>query len=371
MTGAVTIDALRASGHVVAIPDAARAHPAAGSVRFEGLGKTYHSGGGDVRALDGIDLDIRPGEIFGIIGRSGAGKSSLIRTINRLERPTTGRVLVDGRDIGDLSESGLVALRRRIGMIFQHFNLLAAKTVRDNVALPLRVAGIPRSEINTRVAEALELVGLADKGDTYPSRLSGGQKQRVGIARALVSRPEILLCDEATSALDPETTLSILTLLRDINARLGLTIVLITHEMAVIREICDRVLVLEGGRIAETGPVWQVFGAPRHPATQALLAPLLKNLPGDLATRLRADRHGPRDEVILELRFAGVTRPDLGALAQALGTRGRLLTADIDSIQGRQVGRVLVAAPADADLVPLAHLSDHRKVLGHVDPAND
>ena len=214
-------------------------------------------------------------------------------------------------------------------------------------------------------------MGLADKGETYPSRLSGGQKQRVGIARALVSRPEILLCDEATSALDPETTLSILTLLRDINARLGLTIVLITHEMAVIREICDRVLVLEGGRIAESGPVWQVFGAPRHPATQALLAPLLKNLPGDLATRLRAGRHGPRDEVILELRFAGTTPPDLGALAQALGTRGRLLTADIDSIQGRQVGRVLVAAPADADLAPLAHLSDHRKVLGHVDPAND
>ncbi|WP_329609819.1 methionine ABC transporter ATP-binding protein [Paracoccus benzoatiresistens] len=243
--------------------------------------------------------------------------------------------------------------------------------MRENVALPLKVAGVAREQIDTRVSEVLDLAWLSDKGAAYPSRLSGGQKQRVSIARALVSRPEILLCDKATSAFDPETTLSILTLLRDINARLGLTIVLITHEMAVIREICDRVLVLEGGRIAEAGPVWQVFGPPRHPATRALLAPLMKNLPDDLAARLRPARHSHRDEIILELGFAGTTRPDLGALAQGIGGGGRLLTADIDSIQGRQVGRVLIAAPSDADLTPLDSFCDHRKVLGHADHAND
>ncbi|RJL18144.1 methionine ABC transporter ATP-binding protein [Paracoccus siganidrum] len=371
MTRALTIDALRVSGRVEAAQVAWPAGPAAGTVRFKGVGKTYRAGSGDVRALDGIDMDIRAGEVFGIIGRSGAGKSSLLRTINRLEQPSQGRVLVDGQDIGRLDEAALVALRRRIGMIFQHFNLLSAKTVRENVALPLRVAGVPRPERETRVTEALELVGLKDKGDAYPSRLSGGQKQRVGIARALVGRPEILLCDEATSALDPETTLSILTLLRDINARLGLTIVLITHEMSVIREICDRVLVLEAGRIAEQGPVWQVFGAPRHPATQALLQPLLKGLPEDLAARLHAERRSPRDEVILELGFAGQRRPDLSALAGALGRRGRLLTANIDSIQGRAVGRVLVAAAPDADLARLDDLCDDRKVLGHALAAND
>lgn len=202
-------------------PAAERAGRGAGTVVFEGLGKTYLSSAGAVQALTGVDLDIRSGEIFGIIGRSGAGKSSLLRTINRLEEPTEGRVLVDGTDIAGLDEAALVALRRRIGMIFQHFNLLSAKTVRENVALPLRVAGVPRDEIAPRVAQTLALVGLEGKGDSYPSRLSGGQKQRVGIARALVSRPEILLCDEATSALDPETTVSILGLLRDINRRLG------------------------------------------------------------------------------------------------------------------------------------------------------
>ncbi|MGU3422552.1 methionine ABC transporter ATP-binding protein [Methylobacterium sp. D54C] len=316
-----------------------------GTVRFESVSKTYRSAAGPVQALDRVDLAIPAGAIFGIIGRSGAGKSSLLRTVNRLEAPSSGRVLVDGAPIDALDTDGLVALRRRIGMIFQHFNLLAAKTVRQNVALPLTVAGVPRHAIGPRVAEALRLVGLEDKADTYPSRLSGGQKQRVGIARALVSDPEILLCDEATSALDPETTLAILDLLRDINRRLGITIILITHEMSVIREICSDVVVLEGGRVVETGPVWRVFGAPEHPTTRALLEPLTRGLPPDLAARLQP-RPAPGGWAILRITCSGRAAPDLSGLAGA-GAPVRLLQAGIERIQGHAVGRMLVAVPAE------------------------
>ncbi|KIU30261.1 methionine ABC transporter ATP-binding protein [Methylobacterium radiotolerans] len=317
----------------------------AGTVRFESVSKTYRSAAGPVPALDRVDLAIPAGAIFGIIGRSGAGKSSLLRTVNRLEAPTSGRVLVDGAPIDALDTDGLVALRRRIGMIFQHFNLLAAKTVRQNVALPLTVAGVPRRAIGPRVAEALRLVGLEDKADTYPSRLSGGQKQRVGIARALVSDPEILLCDEATSALDPETTLAILDLLRDINRRLGITIILITHEMSVIREICSDVVVLEGGRVVETGPVWRVFGAPEHPTTRALLEPLTRGLPPDLAARLQP-LPAPGGWAILRITCSGRAALDLAGLAGA-GAPVRLLQAGIERIQGHAVGRMLVAVPAE------------------------
>ncbi|MEE7446507.1 methionine ABC transporter ATP-binding protein [Methylobacterium radiotolerans] len=317
----------------------------AGTVRFESVSKTYRSAAGPVQALDRVDLAIPAGAIFGIIGRSGAGKSSLLRTVNRLEAPSSGRVLVDGAPIDALDTDGLVALRRRIGMIFQHFNLLAAKTVRQNVALPLTVAGVPRRDIGPRVAEALRLVGLEDKADTYPSRLSGGQKQRVGIARALVSDPEILLCDEATSALDPETTLAILELLRDINRRLGITIILITHEMSVIREICSDVVVLEGGRVVETGPVWRVFGAPEHPTTRALLDPLTRGLPPDLAARLQP-LPAPGGWAILRITCSGGAAPDLSGLAGA-GAPVRLLQAGIERIQGHAVGRMLVAVPAE------------------------
>ncbi|GJE42414.1 methionine ABC transporter ATP-binding protein [Methylobacterium soli] len=313
---------------------------AAGTVSFEGVSKTYRSASGAVQALDRIDLEVPAGTIFGIIGRSGAGKSSLLRTVNRLEDPTSGRVLVDGEPIAELDMAGLVALRRRIGMIFQHFNLLSAKTVRQNVALPLVVAGVPRAEIGTRVDEVLRLVGLEDKAETYPSRLSGGQKQRVGIARALVSNPEILLCDEATSALDPETTLAILRLLRDINRRLGITIILITHEMSVIREVCSNVVVLEQGRIAETGPVWRVFGSPEHPATRALLEPLIRGLPADLSARLQP-HPAPGATAVLRITFSGQSTPDLASLAAAAPVR--LLQAGIEQIQGHAVGRMLVA----------------------------
>ena len=270
--------------------------PAGGTVRFEQVSKTYIAGSGEVTALQNITLDIPAGSIFGIIGRSGAGKSTLLRTINRLEAPSSGRVWVDGVDVATLDTAALVALRRRIGMIFQHFNLLSAKTVYDNVALPLRVAGARPAEIHSRVTEMLDLVGLQDKRDVYPSRLSGGQKQRVGIARALATAPEILLCDEATSALDPETTHSILQLLRDINRKLGITVILITHEMSVVREIADQVLVLEKGQIAELGPVRQVFGAPVHPATHALLAPLTRQLRHLTSLMLNPEHSAPSRE---------------------------------------------------------------------------
>lgn len=244
---------------------------------FEQVGKTY--AGADAPALENVSFTIQRGEVFGIIGRSGAGKSTLLRSINMLERPDRGHVWIDGADIGTLDEDGLVGLRRRIGMIFQHFNLMSAKTVFDNVALPLRVAGVRRAEIEARVNDLLATVGLADKAQAYPAMLSGGQKQRVGIARALVHRPEILLCDEATSALDPETTEQILALLRSINRQLGLTVVLITHDMAVIEEACDRVLVLDHGHVKEHGPVWRVFAEPQAEATLSLLRPLRKRLP--------------------------------------------------------------------------------------------
>ncbi|MBB3243268.1 D-methionine transport system ATP-binding protein [Pseudomonas sp. Tn43] len=321
-------------------PDLNRAH-----VRFIGLGKTYNGQHGPVTALHGIDLAILRGEVFGIIGRSGAGKSSLIRTINRLEQPSTGRVLIDQVDIAEFDEDRLVALRRRIGMIFQHFNLMSAKTVWQNVELPLKVAGVPRETREQKVRELLELVGLQGKHTAYPAQLSGGQKQRVGIARALVHDPQILLCDEATSALDPETTQSILGLLREINQRLGLTIVLITHEMAVIRDICDRVVVLEHGRVVEQGPVWEVFGNPQHEVSKTLLAPLQHALPEELQNRLRAQPPSSDASVVLRLQFTGSAseEPDLAALFRALGGRVRLLQGGVERIQGHALGQLLLA----------------------------
>ncbi|WPN63857.1 ATP-binding cassette domain-containing protein [Pseudomonas sp. P9_35] len=321
-------------------PELNRAH-----VRFIGLGKTYNGAQGPVAALQGIDLAIQRGKVFGIIGRSGAGKSSLIRTINRLEQPTSGRVLIDQIDIGEFDEDRLVELRRRIGMIFQHFNLMSAKTVWQNVELPLKVAGVPKEQRQQKVRELLELVGLQGKHKAYPAQLSGGQKQRVGIARALVHDPQILLCDEATSALDPETTQSILGLLREINQRLGLTIVLITHEMAVIREVCDRVVVLEQGRIVEQGPVWEVFGNPQHEVSRTLLAPLQHAIPEELQNRLQVQPASADAATVLRLQFTGIDReePDLAALFSALGGRVRLLHGGIERIQGHGLGQLLLA----------------------------
>ncbi|NBA97231.1 methionine ABC transporter ATP-binding protein [Pseudomonas sp. R5(2019)] len=342
-------------------------------VRFIGVSKTYEGAQGPIVALEGIDLAIQRGEIFGIIGRSGAGKSSLIRTINRLEQPSSGRILIDQIDIGGFDEDQLVALRRRIGMIFQHFNLMSAKTVWQNVELALKVAGVPQAQRHRKVSELLELVGLADKHRAYPAQLSGGQKQRVGIARALVHDPDILLCDEATSALDPETTESILSLLQAINQRLGLTIILITHEMAVIRDICDRVVVLERGRIVEQGPVWQVFGAPTHDVSKTLLTPLQTSVPAELRVRLQPIPVSPRASLVLALRVTGSDEqaPDLSALFNVLGGRVSLLQGGIERIQGRPLGQLVVSvsdSPHDTDtLVKRARQwTPHVEVLGYV-----
>ena len=242
-------------------------------IRIQNVGKTYRAQDGEFHALHDIDLTVAKGEVFGIIGHSGAGKSTLLRLINLLERPTVGHILIEGEDIGRLDEEQLRRLRHRVGIIFQHFNLLNSRTVEENVRFPLRVAGnMGRAEQKRRVAEVLELVGIADQASKYPRHLSGGQRQRVGIARALANRPHVLLCDEATSALDPQTTLSILRLLLEINQRLGLTIVLITHSMDVIRAVADRVAVLDRGRIVESGAVLEVFLNPRHAVTRALLS---------------------------------------------------------------------------------------------------
>src|SRR5579859_3251829 len=253
-------------------------------IEIEGLQKSFVRGKDAQTAatavLQDLSLSVKKGEIFGIIGRSGAGKSTLIRCINMLERPTAGRVTIDGQDITALSGASLRDARRRIGMIFQHFNLLSSRTVFDNVAFPLELHGMSKAQIEQEVLPLLELVGLSEKRTAYPSQLSGGQKQRVAIARALASKPAVLLCDEATSALDPETTQSILALLKDINQKLDLTILLITHEMPVIKAICDKVAVLDKGVVVEQGPVFDIFTAPKAPVTKLMVHDLIdRDLP--------------------------------------------------------------------------------------------
>jgi D-methionine transport system ATP-binding protein len=365
-------------------PDDGAATQAA--VVFDDVGKVFAGARGEpTTALANVSLQVTRGEVFGMIGRSGAGKSTLLRLVNGLEKPSSGAVRVNGVSVGELDERGLVTLRRRIGMVFQHFNLLSAKTVRENIALPLKIAGVPKAAIDKKVDALLELVGLSAKRDAYPASLSGGQKQRVGIARALVTDPDILLCDEATSALDPETTQAILALLRDINRRLNLTIVLITHEMEVIREVCDTVAVIERGEVVEHGPVWRVFGDPQHDATRALLRTLVHDLPADLAERVKPVRDLAQDDarILLDVRFTGADahEPDLGALAAALSFDGgqvNFVHGGIDRIQGRAQGRLVVSAQvrADADrpaqiqvatlLERARRYANHVEVLGYV-----
>lgn len=322
-------------------------------------------------ALKEINLSIRRGEIFGIIGRSGAGKSSLIRTINRLERPSGGSVEVDGVDIDRLNEDQLVVFRRRTGMIFQHFNLLSAKTVRQNIELPLRVAGVPPAERRSRVDALLELVGLRDYPDAYPAQLSGGQKQRVGIARALVHNPELLLCDEATSALDPETTRAILALLQRINREFNITIVLITHEMEVIHDICHRVAVLERGEIIEYGPVWQVYGNPQQETTRILLTPAHDSLPEILAGRITATPSAPDSPLLIRLRYRGLGASlELNRVLASFQGNVTLVESAIEHIQGRAIGYLLLSVTPSpfASAIPQT-LADSVEVLGYVTAA--
>ncbi|MDR0479218.1 MAG: methionine ABC transporter ATP-binding protein [Burkholderiaceae bacterium] len=305
-------------------------------------------GGAALHALRGIDLSIGAGEVFGIIGKSGAGKSSLVRTINLLNRPTEGQVRVGGVDLMTLGAAGLRAARREIGMVFQHFNLLAARTVYANVALPLELQGLSGGAIRERVMPLLELVGLAPLADRYPAQISGGQKQRVGIARALASRPKVLLSDEATSALDPETTRAILALLQRINRELGLTIVLIAHQMQVIRQIAQRVAVMEAGRIVEQGTVLEVFTHPRQAITRSLIEEVLpQRLPEGVLAHVAARRATlppGHDGRLLRLTYAGerAEQPLLSRLIRVHGVDANILHGQVDEIQGQAFGVLAV-----------------------------
>ena len=294
-----------------------------------------------------MSLAIAPGRIFGVIGPSGAGKSTLVRCVNLLERPDAGRVVVAGEDLTALGPAALRQARRGIGMVFQHFNLLSSRTVSDNIALPLEIAGLPRAERDARVAELLPLVGLEDKAHTHPARLSGGQKQRVGIARALASRPSLLLLDEATSALDPETTDGILALVRDLRDRLALTVLLITHEMAVVRAVCDEVAVLGQGRILEQGRVFDVFTRPPQRTWPAASSPKPSATPSRPAPSPRLPEPGPGEQRrILRVLFAGphATRAVISEASRRFGVDLNIISGRIDAIAGEPFGLMALAA---------------------------
>ncbi|MBG4884116.1 methionine ABC transporter ATP-binding protein [Pseudomonas aeruginosa] len=333
-------------------------------IEFHDVHKTYRVAGREIPALQPTRLNIQAGQIFGLIGHSGAGKSTLLRLINRLEEPSGGRILVEGEDVTALDAEGLRRFRQRVGMIFQHFNLLSSKTVADNIAMPLRLAGgFSRAEVDARVSELLARVGLSDHARKYPAQLSGGQKQRVGIARALACRPSILLCDEATSALDPQTTASVLQLLAEINRELKLTIVLITHEMDVIRRVCDQVAVMDGGAIVEQGDVADVFLHPQHPTTRRFVFE---------AERVDEDeRHDDFAHVpglILRLTFRGEATyaPLLGTVARQTGVDYSILSGRIARIKDTPYGQLtlaLVGGDLEAAMSQLNAADVHVEVL--------
>lgn len=318
--------------------------------------KTYYSKAGDIHALHKTSLSIKAGEIFGIIGLSGAGKSTLVRCINMLEKPTAGQVFVDGQELTAMSEAQLRKARQSIGMIFQHFNLLSSRTVYDNVALPLELVGTPKNVIREKVEPLLKLVGLTEHAHKYPSQLSGGQKQRVGIARALTNDPKVLLSDEATSALDPETTVATLALLKRINKELGLTIVMITHEMQVVKQICERVVVMNYGKIVEQGKVVDIFMSPQHETTKALIGNVMaRDMPASILDRFRKARenHPNSDAVyLLRLAFSGneVTRPVISECSRRFNLDFNILRGTVDDVQGQTLGSLTVLIEAESSV---------------------
>lgn len=342
-------------------------------INLENISKIFQQGDRTVQALKNVSLHVPAGQIYGVIGASGAGKSTLIRCVNLLERPSSGRVLVDGQDLTALSESQLTQARRQIGMIFQHFNLLNSRTVFGNVALPLELGNLSREEIKQRVSELLALVGLTEKQDAWPANLSGGQKQRVAIARALASNPKVLLCDEATSALDPATTRSILELLKDINRRLGLTILLITHEMDVVKRICDQVAVISQGELIENDTVSEVFSHPKTPLAQQFIQSTLHlDIPEDYQQRLSSE--AKTDSVpLLRLEFTGqsVDAPLLSEAARRFNINNNIISAQMDYAGGVKFGIMLTEMHGnDADTrAAIAWLHEHHvkiEVLGYV-----
>ena len=310
-------------------------------IELKNISKDFGSGEKAVHAVRDVSLSIGSGEIFGIIGFSGAGKSTLVRCINLLERPSSGSVFVAGQDLTALSAKDLRAARKKIGMIFQHFNLMPSRTVAGNVAYPLKGSGLSKEDIQKKVATLLELVGIGDKADAYPSQLSGGQKQRVAIARALANAPNVLLCDEATSALDPQTTRSILRLLKQLNETLGITIVLITHEMAVVKEICHRVAVMEHGRVVEQGDVFHVFADPKQEITKSFIHTTsnLQKIEELVAENSPVVQLQP-GEVVVRLSYLqkNVSAPLISAVSQKLGISLNIIFADITIVQDAPIG---------------------------------
>ncbi len=324
-------------------------------------------------AVQPTDLTINQGEIYGIIGSSGAGKSTLIRCVNLLERPTTGRVIIDGVELTALSEQALIIERRNIGMIFQHFNLLHSRTAFDNIALPLELSGTPKSAITTKVNELLELVGLSDKKDTYPANLSGGQKQRVAIARALASDPKVLLCDEATSALDPATTQLILKLLKQINQQLGITILLITHEMDVVKRICDKVAVIDQGVLIEQGTVSEIFANPQTELAKEFIRSTFHiGLPDDYLSKLQSSPSA-ESHPLVKFEFTGnsVDMPLFSQATKQFGVEFSILTSQMDYAGGVKFGFTIAEVIGDSDSRnrAIAYLTYHHvnvEILGYV-----
>ena len=336
-------------------------------IRLEHVSKTFDTVSGDVHAVKEVNLEIQDGEIFGIIGFSGAGKSTLVRCINLLERPSNGKVWIDDEELTKMSEKALREVRKKIGMIFQHFNLMRSRTVYQNIAFPLKGSGLSKEEMDKKITSLLELVDLGDKKDAYPSQLSGGQKQRVAIARALANDPKVLLCDEATSALDPQTTQSILALLKEINRKFGITIVIITHQMSVIREICSHVAIVEKGSIVEVGLVEEIFNHPKSRVARSLIlsdraadAASYSGAEGDTAdgaeltgwsgeSRQR-DRIGDDKKLRIVFSENSAFEPVIANMVLKFGTPVNILRADTKNVGGVAKGEMILGLPSDAGL---------------------
>ena len=312
-------------------------------IELRNLSKSFTTADGPVDALRNVSLTINNGDIYGIIGMSGAGKSTLVRCINMLERPTEGSVLLDGQDLGAMNKKQLRATRRRVTMIFQGFNLLMQRNCLQNIMLPLKLAGVPKAEAKARALEMLEIVGLPDKARSYPAQLSGGQQQRIAIARALATNPDVLLCDEATSALDPKTTHAILELIREINRKLGITVIVITHQMSVVQEICNRVAILEHGAVVEEGEVSQVFANPQAEATKNLVYPEMAN--NNVAL---GDKHGQRVRIIFNGAIAA-NEPLIAKMALETGIAASILGASTRAVGERAYGYILLEIPGGPD----------------------
>ena len=306
-------------------------------IELKNISKVFPTAGGELHALTDVNLTIHDGEVYGIVGMSGAGKSTLVRCINLLERPTSGQVVIDGADLCAMNQKELIAQRRSISMIFQQFNLLMQRTCLKNICFPMEIAGVKKADAEKRARELLEVVGLPDKADAYPAQLSGGQKQRIAIARALACQPRILMCDEATSALDPKTTRDILRLVKDINQRLGITVVVITHEMAVVEEICTHVAILDHGRVMETGTVEDVFSNPQSEAGRRLVYP----------DGVRIDELPAANVIRIAFNGGSSYEPLIASLAIDCGVKVNILGADTRNVNGQAFGTMLLGLPED------------------------